>query len=137
LYHGHTYTGNPLACAAAIASLDLFEQDQTLTALQPKIAYLKQRLEQFTHLPLVGSIRQCGFMVGIELVSDKQTCTPFPAEMMVAKRVMKEARSKGLIIRPLSDVLVLMPPLAISQEELTTLLDITHEAICVVSKELL
>jgi adenosylmethionine-8-amino-7-oxononanoate aminotransferase len=136
-YHGHTYTGNPLACAAAIASLDLFEQDQTLAALQPKIAYLKQRLEHFAHLPLVGSIRQCGFMVGIELVSNKQSGTPFPAEVMVAKRVIKEARRKGLIIRPLSDVLVLMPPLAISQEDLSTLLDITYEAICVVSEELI
>lgn len=135
-YHGHTYTGNPLACAAALASLDLFEQDQTLARLQPKIAHLKLRLEQFRALPLVGEIRQRGFMVGIELVRDKERRNPFSVEEKVAVRVIKEARRRGLIIRPLSDVLVLMPPLAMSMEELETLLDITYESICTVSKEL-
>ncbi len=135
-YHGHTYTGNPLACAAALASLDLFEQDQTLVAMQPKIAFLQQRLEQFAQHPLVGDIRQCGFMVGIELVRDKDTRASFPAQERVGVRVSKEARRRGAIIRPLSDVLVLMPPLAISMEELGTLLDITYAAMCTVSEEL-
>ena len=134
-YHGHTYTGNPLACTAAIASLNLFEQDQTLASLQPKIAYLKQRLEQFAHLPLVGEIRQCGFMIGIELLPDTNNQMSLLPKESVAIRVIKEARHRGLILRPLSDVLVLMPPLAISKEELATLLDITYEAICAVGKE--
>lgn len=136
-YHGHTYTGNPVACAAALASLDLFEQERTLDSLQPKIARLRLRLEQLRHLPMVGDIRQCGLMVGIELVRDRDTRAPFPAEERVAVRVIKEARRRGLIIRPLSDVLVLMPPLAISLDELDALLDITCESIYAVSKELL
>jgi adenosylmethionine-8-amino-7-oxononanoate aminotransferase len=135
-YHGHTYTGNPVACAAALASLDLFEQEQTLAALQPKIALLKQRLERFKALPVVGDIRQCGFMVGIELVRDKPTRAPFPTKERLAVCVIKEARRRGLIIRPLSDVLVLMPPLAITTEELETLLDITYAAIYTVSEGL-
>ncbi|HEY5004858.1 MAG TPA: aminotransferase class III-fold pyridoxal phosphate-dependent enzyme, partial [Ktedonobacteraceae bacterium] len=136
-YHGHTYTGNPVCCAAALASLDLFEQDQTLALLQPKIALLQQLLERFKQLSLVGDIRQCGFMVGIELMQDRHTRTPFPPREQVAMRVVKEARRRGVIIRPLSDVLVLMPPLAITHEELLTLLQITYDAICVVTEELL
>ncbi|MBA2391869.1 MAG: adenosylmethionine--8-amino-7-oxononanoate transaminase [Ktedonobacteraceae bacterium] len=136
-YHGHTYTGNPVCCAAALASLDLFEQDRTLALLQVKIALLQQQLEHFKYLPLVGDIRQCGFMVGIELVQDRHTRTPFPAHEQVAVRVVKEARRRGVIIRPLSDVLVIMPPLAITPEELLTLLQVTYDAICAVTEELL
>ncbi len=128
-YHGHTYTGNPLACAAALANLDLFEQDQTLERLQPKIALLTQQLEHFRSLSLVGDIRQCGFMVGIELVRDKQTRAPFPAKEKVGVRVIKEARRRGVILRPLSDVVVIMPPLSITEEELQILLDVTYDSI--------
>lgn len=135
-YHGHTYTGNPLACAAALACLHLFEQDQTLERLQPKIALLAQQLERFRSLPLVGDIRQCGFMVGIELVRDKQTRAPFPAKEKVGVRVIQEARRRGAILRPLSDVVVIMPPLSITEEELQILLDVTYDSINVISGEL-
>jgi adenosylmethionine-8-amino-7-oxononanoate aminotransferase len=135
-YHGHTYTGNPLACAAALANLDLFEQDQTLERLQPKIALLTQQLERFRHLPVVGDIRQCGFIVGIELVQNKQTRAPFPAQEKVGVRVIKEARRRGVILRPLSDVIVIMPPLSITEEELQMLLDVTYDAVHTISQEL-
>ena len=135
-YHGHTYTGNPLACAAALANLDLFEQDQTLSRLQHKIALLRQGLKRFKQCPLVGDIRQCGFMVGIELVRDQATHEPFPAREKVAVRVVKEARRRGVIVRPLADVLVIMPPLVITKEELQILLDVTYDALCTVAKEL-
>lgn len=135
-YHGHTYTGNPLACAAALANLDLFEQDQTLERLQPKIALLAQELECFKTLSLVGDVRQCGFMVGIELVRDKQTRAPFSAQEKVGVRVIKEARQRGVILRPLSDVVVIMPPLSITEEELQMLLKVTYDAINVVAGEL-
>ncbi|MBV9706182.1 MAG: adenosylmethionine--8-amino-7-oxononanoate transaminase [Chloroflexi bacterium] len=128
-YHGHTYTGNPLACAAALASLDLFEQEQTLQQLQPKIALLTKELERFKQLSLVGDIRQCGFMVGIELVQDKQTRLLFPTREKVAVRVTKEARRRGVIIRPLADILVVMPPLSISEEELGILLNVIYDSI--------
>lgn len=134
-YHGHTYTGNPLACAAAIANLDLFEQDQTLEQLQPKVALLTQQLERFRHLPVVGDIRQCGFIVGIELVQNKQTRAPFPAKEKVGVSVIKEARRRGVILRPLSDVIVIMPPLSITEEELQMLLDVTYDSIHTISQE--
>ncbi|HWS85112.1 MAG TPA: adenosylmethionine--8-amino-7-oxononanoate transaminase, partial [Ktedonobacteraceae bacterium] len=135
-YHGHSYTGNPLACAATLANLDLFEQDQTLERLEPKIALLTQQLERFKHLPLVGDIRQCGFMVGIELVQDKQTRAAFPTKEKVGVRVIKEARRRGVILRPLSDIVVIMPPLSITEEELQFLLAVTYDSICAISEEL-
>jgi adenosylmethionine-8-amino-7-oxononanoate aminotransferase len=134
-YHGHTYTGNPLACAAALASLDIFEQEHTLEKLQPRIAQLQQGLEHIRMLPLVADMRQIGFVAGIELARHKDRQSPFPAEEKIAPRVIKEARKRGVILRPLSDVLVLMPPLAISEQELATLLKVTEEAIIAVAQE--
>ena len=114
----------------------LFEQDQTLEQLQPKVALLTQQLEQFRQLPVVGDIRQCGFIVGIELVQNKQTRAPFPAKEKVSVRVIKEARRRGVILRPLSDVIVIMPPLSITEEELQMLLDVTYDSIHTISQEL-
>lgn len=135
-YHGHTYTGNPVVCAAALASLDLFARDQTLERLQSRIAQMAQGLERFWQLPIVGDIRRCGFMVGIELMQNRETQTPFPVMTKAAVRVIKEARRRGVIIRPLSDVLVLIPPLSISAEELAFLLDVVYDSINAVAKEL-
>ena len=135
-YHGHTYTGNPLACAAALASLDLFERDRVLEQLQPKIAHLSRGLERLSRLPLVGEVRQRGFMAGVDLMADKQTGARFPVGKKVAVQVVKEARRRGVIIRPLGDVLVLMPPLSISKEELDLLLDVVYGSICAVAETL-
>jgi adenosylmethionine-8-amino-7-oxononanoate aminotransferase len=135
-YHGHTYTGNPLACAAALASLDLFKQEETLRRLELCIALMDEWLQSFYRLPIVGDIRRCGFMVGIELVQDQRTKRPFPVEKRVAVRVIKEARRRGLILRPLGDVLVIMPPLAIAHSELVRLLDITYASIATVAEQL-
>ena len=135
-YHGHTYTGNPVACAAALASLDIFEQEHTLERLQPRIEQLRQGLEHLSELPMVADIRQCGFVAGIELAQDKNLQTPFPAQKKMGVRVIKEARKRGAILRPLSDVLVLMPPLAISEEELAALLGIVRASLCAVAEEL-
>jgi adenosylmethionine-8-amino-7-oxononanoate aminotransferase len=132
-FHGHTYTGNPLACAAAIASLELFDEDQVLEKLREKIDHFTKRLAQFKSLSHVGDIRQCGVMVGIELVADKETKEPYPVKDRMGHRVIMEARKRGLIIRPLTDVVVLMPPLSISMEELDRLCDITYESICAVT----
>lgn len=135
-YHGHTYTGNPVVCAAALASLDLFERDHTLEHLADRIAQMRQGLQRFWELPLVGDIRQCGFMVGIELMQDRAHKTPFPLNMRVAAQVIQAARQRGVIIRPLSDILVLMPPLAISSDELAHLLDTVYAAIQAVAEVL-
>ncbi|GCE15216.1 adenosylmethionine--8-amino-7-oxononanoate transaminase [Tengunoibacter tsumagoiensis] len=135
-YHGHTYTGNPLACAAALANLDIFVQEQTLHRLQPRIEQLTQGLEQLRAFPLVADIRQYGFVAGIELAQQKDLQRPFPAEKKVGSLVIKEARRRGVILRPLSDVLVLMPPLAISEQELALLIQVTGEAIQSVAEKL-
>jgi adenosylmethionine---8-amino-7-oxononanoate aminotransferase len=122
-FHGHTYTGNPLACAAALATLDVFEEERTLDRLQPKIALLERLLaDQVAPLPAVAEIRQRGFMVGIELGGFE------PADRM-GHRVTLAARARGAIIRPLGDVVVLMPPLAIEAAELERLVEITAGAI--------
>jgi adenosylmethionine-8-amino-7-oxononanoate aminotransferase len=121
-FHGHTYTGNPLACAAAIATLDVFEEERTLESLQPKIELLARLLEPIAQLPSVAEVRQRGFMVGIEL-------TGFDTAERTGHKVTLAARERGAIIRPLGDVVVLMPPLSIEATELERLVAITREAI--------
>ena len=128
-FHGHTYTGNPLACAAALANLEIFERERTLARLAPKINFLSRRLEVFYNLPHVGDVRQRGFMVGIELVRDRETKEPYPWEERIGARVCREVRRHGLILRPLGNVIVLMPPLSMSTVELGRLLDAAYRAI--------
>ena len=134
-FHGHTYTGNPVACAAALASLDIFEKEQTLTKLQDKIVWLAEDLNRFTELEHVGEVRQKGFMVGIELVLDRKTKEPYPYEEKIGHRVIQEARKKKLVIRPLGDVIVLMPPLSIAEDELHRVTEITYDATKKITEE--
>lgn len=128
-FHGHTYTGNPLACAAACANLEVFEEERTLERMATKVELLAKKLKEFWSLPHVGDVRQRGFMVGVELVADRETKEPFPPQMKVGQRVILEARRQGVVIRPLGDVIVLMPPLAIPEGELERLIEVVHDAI--------
>jgi adenosylmethionine-8-amino-7-oxononanoate aminotransferase len=128
-FHGHTYTANPLACTAALANLEIFRKEETIDILQDKIVILEQGLESFLELEHVGDIRQLGFMVGIELVADRETRIPYPYEEKIGIKVIQEARKQGLVIRPLENVVVLTPPLSISPEELRILLNITFHSI--------
>jgi adenosylmethionine-8-amino-7-oxononanoate aminotransferase len=129
-FHGHTYTGNPLGCAVAIANLDLFQRDALLDTMQPKIAAMQKRLQgEFLPLPHVSDIRQWGFMIGIELVEDKSRRKSYPPEMRIGHKVVLEARKRSVMIRPLGDVIVLMPPLSIRDGELATLLDVVYDGI--------
>ena len=121
-FHGHTFTGNPLACAAALANLDAFETEDTLLRLQPKIRLLGELLAPVADMPEVAEVRGRGFMVGIDLGEHD------PA-LRLGHRVTLEARERGAIIRPLGDVVVLMPPLAISAEDLTRLVEIVAASI--------
>jgi adenosylmethionine---8-amino-7-oxononanoate aminotransferase len=121
-FHGHTYTGNPLACAAALATLDVFEEERTLRRLAPKIKLLAELLDPLAAHPAVSEVRRRGFMTGIEL-------TEFPASECMGHQVTLAARRRGAIIRPLGDVVVLMPPLSISEAELRRLVAITARAI--------
>ncbi|NJD68667.1 MAG: aminotransferase class III-fold pyridoxal phosphate-dependent enzyme, partial [candidate division NC10 bacterium] len=128
-FHGHSYTANPLACAAALANLECFRREQTLTRLQPKIALLRRELETPRTLLHVADIRQVGFMVGIELMQDRDKGTPYPYEAKMGIRTILEARRRGLIIRPLGNVIVLMPPLSISPKDLIRMVRIVGESI--------
>jgi adenosylmethionine-8-amino-7-oxononanoate aminotransferase len=128
-YHGHTYTGNPLGCAAGIASIDVFRKERTLQNLKPKIRLLTEELKEFRKLKHVGDIRQCGFLAGIELVKDKRTKREYSVSEKIGVKVITEARKRGLIIRPLSDIIVIMPPLCISSVDLRGMLDIIYRSI--------
>jgi adenosylmethionine---8-amino-7-oxononanoate aminotransferase len=133
-FHGHTYTGNPLGCAVATANLELFERDGILENMQPRIAYVQKRLNKLLALPHVSDVRQWGYMAGIELVEDKALRKGYAPEQRTGHKVTLEARKKNVIIRPLGDVIVLMPPLSISDDELTLLLDVAYDSIRVVTE---
>lgn len=128
-FHGHSYTGNPLGCAVALANLETFRRERTLARLRLKIVALASLLRPLGTLPHVGDIRQRGFMVGIELVRDQATKTPYPLEARMGHRVAMEARFRGLITRPLGNVVVLMPPLSATEAELARMVRIIGVAI--------
>lgn len=128
-FHGHSYTGNPLACAAAIACLDLFDKEDTLKNMQPKIALLESHLKEISEMPNVGNVRNKGLMAGIELVKDISTKEPYPWEEKMGWKVAYTAREKGVLIRPLGNVVVIMPPLSISIENLNRLMVVIKDSI--------
>jgi adenosylmethionine-8-amino-7-oxononanoate aminotransferase len=122
-FHGHTYTGNPLACAAAIASLELLEKNDLLRRVRDKSTELSRMLDGLRALPHVGDIRQKGFMVGIELVQDKSSARPFDPRRRVGHAICAAVRKHGVILRPLGDVIVIMPPLAMEVGDLRRIVD--------------
>jgi len=129
-FHGHTYTGNALACAVGLASLGLFEEERTLERLAPKVARLRERLgADVAPLPHVGDVRQQGVMVGIELVQERASRAPYPPAARIGQQVVRAARARGVVLRPLGSTVVLMPPLAIAPAELEQLVDVTRDAI--------
>lgn len=117
-FHGHTYGGNPLGCAVALATLEVFEEEQTLTRLEPKIARLREHLERIAQHPHVGHVRQRGLIGAIELVQDRATKQGFAWTEKRGLRVCEHAIQNGVWLRPLGNVVVLMPPLAVSLDEL-------------------
>ncbi len=128
-FHGHTYTGNALACAVAVANLDVFEQEHVLARVRERSQRLTEQLADIALLPHVGDIRQWGLMVGIELVQDRSDRRSYPPSERMGMRVILEARCHGIILRPLGNVIVLMPPLSITQSELDRLCAVTSDAI--------
>jgi adenosylmethionine---8-amino-7-oxononanoate aminotransferase len=134
LHHGHTFSGNPLACAAALASLDLFDEEQTLARLPEKVALLGDHLCRLAEHPHVGRTRQRGLIGALELTPNKSAAVPYPANERRAWRVCRETLAHGVWLRPLADVLYVMPPLAISREDLDMLMNTLTAAIDVVTK---
>ena len=128
-YHGHTYTGNALGCAAALASLALFDQNRVLENVGTISRRMTEKLARLHDHPHVGEVRQKGTMVGIELVRDKATNEPFPAPRRTGHRVTLAARRQAVIIRPLGDVVVLMPAPAMPVQRVDRLCDVAIAAI--------
>ncbi|MDZ4819111.1 MAG: aminotransferase class III-fold pyridoxal phosphate-dependent enzyme, partial [Planctomycetota bacterium] len=128
-FHGHTYGGNPLGAAVALATLEVFEEERTLQNLQPKIARLGEHLERIAQLPNVGDVRQCGLIAGIELVQDRTTKEPFPWEERRGAAVCEAAIKQGVWLRPLGNVIVIMPPLAVSMAELDRICTVVERSI--------
>jgi len=129
-FHGHTYTGNPLACAAGLASLDVFEQEQTMTHVQDLARALGEKLaREIEPLAHVGDVRRRGLMTGIELVRDRATRAPYSPTAKIGHRVCDAVRRHGVILRPLGSVIVLMPPLSLRMDELDLLVSATAKAI--------
>ncbi len=128
-FHGHSYTGNPLGCSAAIANLEIFEKEAVVKKLKQKIALFKQKLAPWKRWKHVGEIRQEGMMMGIELVADKKNKTPYPLTLRVGKQICDEAKEHGVLLRPLGNIIVLMPPLSISLREIKKLILVVGAAI--------
>jgi adenosylmethionine-8-amino-7-oxononanoate aminotransferase len=127
-FHGHTYTGNPLAAAVAVENISIFEKDNIIKKLQPKIEYLTQRLTEISDYAKIKEVRQLGFMAGIEIKN-------YAPEERIGHQVIIEARKQGVILRPLGSVIVLMPPLSITMSELKKLIDVTFKAIRTVTNK--
>jgi adenosylmethionine---8-amino-7-oxononanoate aminotransferase len=128
-YHGHTFTGNALGCAAALASVNLIFESGLLEALPAKVQRLQRRLSELSDHPNVGDVRQCGMMVGIELVADRASRLPFEPGERTGAAVCRAALQHGVIIRPLGDVIVLMPAPAMDPDTLNRMLDAVFETI--------
>jgi adenosylmethionine-8-amino-7-oxononanoate aminotransferase len=128
-FHGHSYTGNALACAAGLATLDIFVHERVIDGLHDKIRHVRDALAPLEKHPHVGEIRQCGLMVGIELVQDRATKARFPVPDRIGWKISSEARNLGLLTRPLGDVLVLVPPLASRNEDLSEMARLLEQAL--------
>lgn len=128
-FHGHTYTGNPLACAAGLASLELFDRQEVLENVRRNEALLREALAPLAEHPCVGEVRQRGVMVGIELVQDRASLAPFPPARRTGHRVTLAARKRGVILRPLGDVVVLMPAPAMPADLVQRLCAVAIESI--------
>ena len=133
-FHGHTFTGNPLACAAALASLRLFETERVLERVRRTAEVLRPKLAAIAELDHVGDVRQRGLMVGIELVRDRRTKEPYDYAERIGHRVCLALRKRGILLRPLGPVVVMMPPLSLTEAEAVRLGDAVREAIVEVTQ---
>ncbi len=131
-YHGHSFTGNPLAASVAVENLKILKEEKIIESLQPKIDRLKCELKKFSQLDCVGDIRHIGMIGAVEIVKNIETKEPYPSSERIGQKIYKEALKRGAIIRPLGNVIYFMPPYVITEDEIKTLTDIAYEAIKVV-----
>ncbi len=134
-FHGHSYTGNQLACAAALANLDLFERDRIVEGVGERAEFAARRLREIAELAHVGDVRQRGLLIGIELVRDRATREPYDWTLGVGTQVCSRARELGLVTRPLGDVVTFVPSLAVPEHDLEAMLEILSRAIADVTEQ--
>ena len=127
--HSHTYTGNPLACAAALATLDIFEQDNVIEANRALAAHMGRACAHLAEHPQVGEVRQTGMALAIELVQDKASKAPYPWQERRGLAVYRHALERGALLRPLGNVVYLLPPYVITPEQIDFLAEVAGEGI--------
>ena len=133
-FHGHTFTGNPLACATALTNLEMYKKNKLISKIQKNAKQFESRISEINELNLVGDVRHKGMLMGIELVSDKDRKTPIKPEKSIYKKIFVEAKKHKIYLRTLGNIVMLVPPLAISETELELLLDGTIDTIKKITK---
>lgn len=128
-YHGHTYTANPLGCAAALASMEVFKKERTLAHVREAAPFLRTEAGKFRDLPFIGDVRTLGMIAAFELVRDKKTKEMFPFEARIGFKVYREGLRRGIILRPLGHVVYLFPPLCVTRKDLQKILNKTYLAV--------
>ncbi|TRZ80300.1 MAG: adenosylmethionine--8-amino-7-oxononanoate transaminase [Nitrosopumilales archaeon] len=135
-FHGHTFTGNPIACATALTNISLYKKYNLISKIKKRAIQIQSRIEEISNLDLVGDVRHKGLLMGIELVSDKKTKNPVSPQKRLPQKIFIEARKHGIYQRTLGNIVMVIPPLAISEKELDFLLDGTIKTIKNVSAQI-
>lgn len=135
-YHGHTFTANPIACSAALGSLSIFESEKTLARIQPVIAIFQQQLATLHDIPIVGDVRTIGLIAAVELVKDKLLKTSFAFEERIGLSIYKEGLKRGLILRPMGNVIYLFLPLCITQAEILEIMASLRDILGILSNKM-
>src|SRR3984893_15899285 len=122
--HSHSYTGNPLACTAALATLDIFATDRVIERNRAQAAYLGRRARELENHPHVSEVRQCGMIVAAEFVKDKRSREPYPWTERRGRRIHRHALDRGVLLRPIGDVVYFMPPYIVSESEMDLMVEV-------------
>ena len=134
LFHGHTYTGNPISAALSLKNLELYKKYNLIDKIQKTSKIFQDRINEIHNLDLVGDIRYKGMVMGIELVKNKKSKKPFTASHSINKIIFEEGRKNNIYFRTLGNIVMLVPPLAISQKDLNFLFDGTIKTITALSR---
>ena len=135
-FHGHTFTGNPLACATALTNLELYDKNNLISKNKTKAKQFERRINEISNLGIVGDVRHKGMLMAIELVSNKNKKTPIHPDKKIHQKIFVEAKKHKIYLRTLGHIIMLVPPLAISEKELNFLLDGTIDIIKKVTKDI-
>ncbi|HXU57936.1 MAG TPA: aminotransferase class III-fold pyridoxal phosphate-dependent enzyme, partial [Verrucomicrobiae bacterium] len=135
--NGFTYSAHPVACAAGLKNLEIIERENILDHVRRTGPYFMERLKTLLDLPIVGDVRGSHMMVCVECVADKKTKQPMPAEWDVAYRIINHAMPRGLLVRPLSHMIVLSPPLTVTKADIDQIVEILSASIRAVADELM